>query len=73
MIPGAALALEHGSPMARLDSPSRRQRGLLLKAVLAPTAPEGFNSSGSRFHNPAKPLQAAHAWGNLGGSLLKQG
>lgn len=71
IVPGAAPAPGHGSPMACLDSPSRRRWGLLLKAVPAPTAPEGFNSSGSRFHNPAKPPQAARAWGDLGGSLLK--
>ena len=71
--PGAALALGHGSPTARPDSPSRRQQGLLLQAVPAPTAPEGFNSSDSGFHNPAEPPQAARTRGDLGGSLLKPG
>lgn len=71
--PGAAPAPGHGSPTVHLDFPSRQRQGLLLKAVSAPTAPEGFNSSSSRFHNPAKPPQAARAWGDLGGSLLKLG
>lgn len=48
------------APGARRAAAPRHNvsRGLLLRDGLAPAAPEGFNSSSSGFHNPAKPPRA---------------